>query len=338
MIELRDVSVAFHVEGRTFDAICGVSLRVEDGEFFGIVGESGAGKSTLLRTINLLQRPTSGRVLVDGRDLTLMSPPELRAQRARIGMIFQHFSLFMRKTVYENVAFPLRIAGAARAQIAERVPELLRVVGLEEKAGAFPARLSGGQRQRVGIARALANRPSVLLCDEPTSALDQETSGAILDLLKRINGELGITVVLISHDMAVIKKASRRVAVMKAGEVVECRDVYDLFAEPRHPYARQLVAGTVDLSVPPRVRESVHGPLLLLTYRGEGAERPVLAEAARELGAEFNVLHGRIEYINERPLGRLVVGVGSASGGSGAPGLPEVRRFLEERGVSCETL
>jgi D-methionine transport system ATP-binding protein len=237
----------------------------------------------------------------------------------------------MRKTVYDNVAFPLRIAGAPKEEIEARVPELLGLVGLSDKAKAYPARLSGGQKQRVGIARALANRPSVLLCDEPTSALDLETTAQILELLNEINRKLGITIVLISHEMAVIKQACRRVAVMTGGEIVEEGDVYDIFASPRHEYTRQLVEGTFDLELPPRVLADARGPIMKITYRGGDAEKPVLSEATKELDVDFNILLGKIEYINDRPLGILVV---EASCGDAR--LPEVFAYLERRGVGAE--
>ena len=338
MIELKDIEVAFKSDGREVRAVRGVSLSIRTGQSYGIVGTSGAGKSTLMRTINLLQRPTAGTVLLDGRDLTSISEAELRAARSKIGMIFQHFNLFMRKTVYENIAFPLRIAGASSGEIGARVPELLGLVGLEDKAQAFPATLSGGQKQRVGIARALANRPSVLLCDEPTSALDLETTAQILDLLNEINRELGITIVLISHEMSVIKQACRRVAVMTEGLIVEEGDVYDIFASPRHDYTRQLVESTFDVELPERVLADATGPILKITYRGGDAEKPVLSEATRELGAQFNILSGRIEYIDGRPLGILVVEFSQVSGASAAEALPELVAYLAKRGVSAELL
>jgi D-methionine transport system ATP-binding protein len=333
MIELRDLNVVFHTKSRSIHAVRNVSLGIGNGESFGIVGASGAGKSTLLRTINLLQRPSSGAVLLDGKDITGLGAEELRAQRSKIGMVFQHFNLFMRKTVFENVAFPLRIAGASRPAIEARVPELLKIVGLEERARAYPARLSGGQKQRVGIARALANQPSILLCDEPTSALDIDTTNAILELLGEINQRLGLTIVLISHEMSVIKQACRRVAVMKDGEVVEQGDVYDIFARPEHPYTQQLVTGTFDLGLPDRVLADIQDPILRLTYRGDGAESPVLSEATRELGVAFNILHGRIEYIGGRPLGMLVVGVRSPAGT-----FPAVMQHLKDKGVELRVV
>jgi D-methionine transport system ATP-binding protein len=333
MIELKDIEVVFQSGERELRAVQGVSLSIPTGVSYGIVGTSGAGKSTLMRTINLLQRPSSGRVLLDGRDLTTLGDEELRAARAKIGMIFQHFNLFMRKTVYENVAFPLRIAGASREDIEARVPELLGLVGLVDKAQAYPGKLSGGQKQRVGIARALANRPTVLLCDEPTSALDLETTEQILELLNDINRKLGITIVLISHEMSVIKRACRRVAVMTGGEIVEEGEVYDVFASPRHAYTRQLVEGTFDLELPPRILADAAGPILKITYRGGDAEKPVLSEATKELGASFNILLGKIEYIDDKPLGILVVEASCE-----AEALPAVVTYLEARGVSVEKL
>jgi D-methionine transport system ATP-binding protein len=333
MIELKDIEVTFESGSREVRAVRNASLAIPTGSAYGIVGTSGAGKSTLMRTINLLQRPSSGEVLLDGRDLTTLSEAELRAARSKIGMIFQHFNLFMRKNVYENVAFPLRIAGASEAEIAARVSELLGLVGLEDKARSYPAKLSGGQKQRVGIARALANRPTVLLCDEPTSALDLETTEQILELLNDINRKLGITVVLISHEMSVIKRACRRVAVMTGGEIVEEGEVYDVFASPRHPYTKQLVEGTFDLELPPRVLADAAGPILKITYRGGDAEKPVLSEATKELGASFNILLGKIEYIDDKPLGILIVEASCE-----AEALPAVLSYIEGRGVSVEKL
>jgi D-methionine transport system ATP-binding protein len=333
MIELKDIEVVFESGECELRAVKGVSLSVPTGVSYGIVGTSGAGKSTLMRTINLLQRPSSGTVLLDGRDLTTLNDAELRAARSKIGMIFQHFNLFMRKTVYENVAFPLRIAGSREEEIAARVPELLGLVGLEDKASSYPAKLSGGQKQRVGIARALANRPTVLLCDEPTSALDLETTEQILELLNDINRKLGITIVLISHEMSVIKRACRRVAVMTGGEIVEEGAVYDIFASPEHPYTRQLVEGTFDLELPPRVLEDAAGPILKITYRGGDAEKPVLSEATKETGASFNILLGKIEYIDDRPLGILLVEASCPPAD-----LPAVVAYLEGRGAAVEAI
>ncbi|MDY4324368.1 methionine ABC transporter ATP-binding protein [Pectobacterium brasiliense] len=307
MIQLEGVSVDFS-QGKQSEnlAVDNVSLHIQRGEVYGIVGTSGAGKSTLLRTINLLQRPTAGRVLVNGVLISELAGQPLREQRQKIGMIFQHFNLMQTRTVAENVAFSLKAAGKSSADIAARVPEILNVVGLTDKASSYPAQLSGGQKQRVGIARAIANDPEVLLCDEPTSALDLETSAAILTLLKEINETLGITIVLISHEMSVIKAVCDRVAVMTGGQVVEESDVFDIFATPQHAFTRQLVSHTLDLALPPRLLVDLQGTLLKILFVGESAEQPVLSDVAMRFGVSVNILHGKIEYIGNRALGILV--------------------------------
>ncbi|KHS81293.1 methionine ABC transporter ATP-binding protein [Pectobacterium brasiliense] len=307
MIQLEGVSVDFS-QGKQPEnlAVDNVSLHIQRGEVYGIVGTSGAGKSTLLRTINLLQRPTAGRVLVNGVLISELAGQPLREQRQKIGMIFQHFNLMQTRTVAENVAFSLKAAGKSSADIAARVPEILNVVGLTDKASSYPAQLSGGQKQRVGIARAIANDPEVLLCDEPTSALDLETSAAILALLKEINETLGITIVLISHEMSVIKAVCDRVAVMTGGQVVEEGDVFDIFATPQHAFTRQLVSHTLDLALPPRLLVDLQGTLLKILFVGESAEQPVLSDVATRFGVSVNILHGKIEYIGNRALGILV--------------------------------
>jgi len=259
-----------------------------------------------LRAINLLQRPDSGRVLVEGRDITDLKGAALRQERQKIGMIFQHFNLMHTCNVFDNIAFPLHIAGKCRQEIRRRVPELLGLVGLADKARAFPAQLSGGQKQRVGIARAIANHPQVLLCDEPTSALDLDTSTAILELLKEINERLGITIVLISHEMRVIKRICTKVAIMHNGEVVEQGDVYDIFATPREEITQQLVEHTFNLDLPPHLTEDLDGTLLKILFLGNSAEHPVLSEATLRFGVTVNILHGKIEYINKRPIELLI--------------------------------
>ncbi|TKI07448.1 methionine ABC transporter ATP-binding protein [Martelella alba] len=307
MIELDHISVDFsRAKQQVTRAVDDVSLRIGKGEVYGIVGASGAGKSTLLRVINMLQRPSAGTVNVNGVRMDVLRGADLRRQRQSIGMIFQHFNLMHTRTVASNVAFSLRAAGKSSTEIARRVPEILSMVGLEEKARALPAQLSGGQKQRVGIARAIANQPAVLLCDEPTSALDLETSSSILDLLKEINSRLGITLVLISHEMTVIKSVCDRVAVMTGGKVVEEGDVFDVFATPRHDFTRQLVSHTFNLELPPRLMRDLRGTLLKITFVGASAEQPVLSEVAIRFGVSVNILHGKIEYINHRALGLLV--------------------------------
>ncbi len=333
MIELDNVSVHFRLKGRVIRAVREASLAIGRGEKFGIVGASGAGKSTLLRTVNLLEKPTSGRVRVDGTDVTDLPAGEVRRVRTGIGMIFQHFNLMHTQTVAGNVAFPMRVAGRPGGKIKERVGELLELVELADRADAYPAQLSGGQKQRVGIARALANAPGILLCDEPTSALDLETTASILELLNEINARLGITILLISHEMGVIKSVCQRVAVMQAGRIVEQNSVYSLFGRPEHRAARELVERSLDLSLPPRIVEGLRGTLLRVVYGGRSAEEPVIAETARRFRVTPNILHGKIEYIGGRPLGVLIVAVeGEAA---------DVRKavmYLQERTEAAEVL
>ena len=309
MIEIDKVCVDFPaVRGATpTRAVDNVSLRIAPGEIFGIVGTSGAGKSTLLRTLNALTRPGEGSVKVNGVAISQMEGLTLRKARQRIGMIFQHFNLMHTRTVAQNVAFSLKAAGWEREKIAPRVAEILQLVGLGDKSNRYPVQLSGGQKQRVGIARAIANHPDVLLCDEPTSALDLETSATILELLKQINVQLGITIVLITHEMNVIKSICDRVAVMSDGKVVETGEVFDIFAHPQHAFTQQLVSRTLNLTLPERLHEHLPGQLLKILFIGDSAEQPVLSDAAINFGVAVNILHGKIEYLGERALGILVV-------------------------------
>ena len=310
MIKLDNISVEFEPRGPqapAFKAVNQVSLHIRRGEVFGIVGTSGAGKSTLLRTINLLERPSAGRVVIDGQDITSLTGNALRLQRHKIGMIFQHFNLMHNRTVFDNAAFALRVAGKSEAEIAQRVPEILKLVGLADKADAYPSQLSGGQKQRVGIARAVANRPAVLLCDEPTSALDLETSAAILELLREINQSLGITIVLISHEMNVIKKICDRVAVMAKGQVVEEGTAFEIFARPQADFTRQLVAHTLNLDIPEHLIAGIPGTVLKVHFLGDKAEDSVFSRTTLRCGVSVDILHGKIEYIGNRAMGLLVV-------------------------------
>jgi D-methionine transport system ATP-binding protein len=338
MIDLQNISIAFAAKNHTVHAVKNASLRIAPGEIFGVVGSSGAGKSTLLRAINLLERPGSGRVRLDGRDITDLKGAELRQERQKIGMIFQHFNLMHTCTVFENVAFALRIAGKSRQEISRRVPELLGLVGLSDKATAYPSQLSGGQKQRVGIARAIANHPQVLLCDEPTSALDLETSAAILDLLKEINERLNITIVLISHEMSVIKKICTRVAVMDKGKVLEQGEVYEIFATPKHPFTRQLVDHTFNLELPPRLTEDLQGTLLKILFLGDRAEHPVLSETTLRYGISVNILHGKIEYINHRPIGLLIALLRDHAAPPGPSRLNEAVDYIRNTTAQVEVL
>ena len=331
MIELEQVHKSYALGPRRVTALRGVDLRVEAGEVFGIIGASGAGKSTLLRLINLLERPDSGRVQVAGQDLLALDEPGLRGARQRIGMIFQHFNLLASKTVAENVAWPLKIAGRSAAEIAPRVAALLARVGLAEQAHKYPAQLSGGQKQRVGIARALATEPRVLLCDEATSALDPETTRSILALLAEINRELGLTIVLITHEMDVVRRVCDRVAVLDGGLIVEQGPVAEVFLHPQHATTRRFVqeAEQVDEGQLSDDYAHVPGRILQLTFRGERTYEPLLGEVARRTGLDFGILSGRIDRIKDEPYGQLVI---SVSGGD----LEAATALLQERGVRVE--
>ena len=307
MLQLKHIHVCFRGRKQDVHAVRDVSLKVNEGEVYGIVGTSGAGKSTLLRTINLLERPESGEVLIRGQNIANLDGKALRLTRLKIGMIFQHFNLAHSRTVHDNIALALRAANVSETAISHRVPELLELVELSDKEFALPGQLSGGQKQRVGIARALANNPDILLCDEPTSALDLETTESILDLLAGINRRLGITIVIISHEMAVIKKICHRVAVMQDGAIVEENNVYELFSNPTHALTKELVEKSLDLTLPERVTDKVRGVLVRLVYRGERAEEPVLADTVRDHKVHINILHGKIEYVDDRPIGILII-------------------------------
>ncbi|NVO16391.1 MAG: methionine ABC transporter ATP-binding protein [Rhodoplanes sp.] len=291
-----------------------VSLDVAPGAVYGIIGRSGAGKSTLVRVINGLEFPTNGRVSIDGVDVASLDGRGLRTLRRRIGMIFQHFNLLSSRTAFANVALPLELAGTPTEQIRTRVAELLDLVGLSDKAGRYPAELSGGQKQRVGIARALATEPKVLLSDEATSALDPETTEQILDLLKHVNALTGVTIVLITHQMSVIKSICDRVAVLEAGRVVEEGPVYGVFAHPRSETTRRLVSSVNGATLPQdlvaRLRTDPEGAtqtVLRIVFTGVQAGEPILSRLSRSLDIEINIMAGRIDEIGRAPFGNLVI-------------------------------
>ena len=297
-------------------ALRGIDLSVAPGEVFGVIGRSGAGKSSLVRTINLLNRPTSGRVVVDGRELTALPEPQLREARRGIGLVFQHFNLLSSRTVFGNVALPLELAGVRPPEVRRRVDELLDLVGLAQLRDRYPARISGGQKQRVGIARALANRPRVLLSDEATSALDPETTRSILALLRQINRDFGLTVVLITHQMQVIKQVADRVAVLDAGRVVEQGEVVQVFTHPRESVTRGLVEDVVPQNLPDsvvaRIRglmagDATPGELLRLAFAGDRSDQPLLSDLVRRFGLDLNIVHGQVDEIQGRPFGSLAV-------------------------------
>lgn len=291
-------------------ALRGIDLRIAQGEIFGIIGRSGAGKSSLIRTLNLLEKPSLGRVVIDGEDITQYSGEQLRQLRQQIGMVFQHFNLLSSKTVAQNIAFPLTLSGTySKAEREQRVDELLELVGLQAHRDHYPAQLSGGQKQRVGIARALANHPKLLLCDEATSALDPETTQSILRLLLEINQKLGLTIVLITHEMQVIRSICDRVAVIEAGVIVESGPVVEVFLHPEHSVTQALVAENqaLDLSLLQQMQAKPNSELLRLTYVGAATHEPILHRIAAHSSAEIAVLQGVIARIKNTPYGQLIV-------------------------------
>ncbi|WP_110183488.1 methionine ABC transporter ATP-binding protein [Nocardioides solisilvae] len=317
LIRLRDVVRAFPARGGgEVRALDGVDLDVASGEILGVVGYSGAGKSTLLRLVNALDRPTSGTVTVAGREVSALSERELRTVRRDIGMIFQQFNLFSSRTVWGNVAYPLQVAGVPKAEHRRRISDLLHFVGLADKAHAHPEQLSGGQKQRVGIARALATDPQILLADEPTSALDPQTTSEVLALLRRVNEELGITIVLITHEMDVVRSLAHRVAVMEAGRVVEQGDTYDLFSRPGHPATRRFVDTLVEKGPPARaldrLRERHPGRMVTLSFREQDASPADVFAVFVERGVQFELVHGGVEDVRGRTFGHLTFTVTGA--------------------------
>jgi len=309
VIEFQHLQKSYAVDGNAVIALHPLDLAIRAGEVFGIIGHSGAGKSTLIRLINRLEEPSGGRVLIDGQDATALDAEGLRALRRRIGMIFQHFNLLSARTVAGNVAFPLELAGTPKAEIDARVAELLRTVGLEAHAAKYPAQLSGGQKQRVGIARALATRPQILLCDEATSALDPETTQSILALLCEINQRLGLTIVLITHEMDVIRRVCDRVAVMDDGVIVEQGPVTEVFLHPQHPTTQRFVLEDEAVDEGDMHDDFAHVPgrILRLTFQGDATYQPLLGTVARETGVDFSILSGRIDRIKDTPYGQLTL-------------------------------
>ncbi len=303
MIKLENITKVFQQGARNIQALSGVSLHVPAGQIYGVIGSSGAGKSTLIRCVNLLERPTSGRVLVDGQDLTALSSGQLALARRQIGMIFQHFNLMNSRTVAGNVALPLELGNLSREQINARVTELLELVGLGDKQESWPANLSGGQKQRVAIARALASNPKVLLCDEATSALDPATTRSILELLKDINRRLGITILLITHEMDVVKRICDQVAVISNGELIEKDSVSEVFSHPKTPLAQKFIQSTLHLDIPEDYQQRMRAqpaaesvPLLRLEFTGKSVDAPLLSEAARRFNVNNNIISAQMDY------------------------------------------
>ena len=314
MIKLVNVEKTYYSKAGDIAALKKTTLDIKDGEIFGIIGLSGAGKSTLIRCINMLEVPTGGQVFVDGKELTAMSNQELRQARQSIGMIFQHFNLLASRTVRDNVAFPLEIQGKSKAEITRKVDELLDLVQISDRADYYPSQLSGGQKQRVGIARALASDPKVLLSDEATSALDPQTTKSILALLRDINQRLHLTIVMITHQMEVVKQICDRVAVIENGNIIEEGTMYQVFTEPRENTTKEFVATVNDMTVPAILNTAdmqqsyFDGSKVLvhLTFLGN-ADEPVVARLIKNYGVDVNIIQGKIDYLKDLPYGTLLV-------------------------------
>ncbi|RVT60306.1 methionine ABC transporter ATP-binding protein [Niallia taxi] len=311
MIEFSQVAKTFVLGKRRVEAVKDVSLTIQKGEIFGIIGFSGAGKSTLLRLVNLLESPSNGSIKIQGEDLSSFSAKEVRKLRRRIGMIFQNFNLFTSRTVAGNIAYPLKLAGKPKGEIKARVDELLQFVGLTDKANDYPEQLSGGQKQRVGIARALANSPDILICDEATSALDPDTTNEILRLLKKVNKDLGITILLITHEMNVIQTICDRVAVMENGEVIESGNVFETFTDPQHPTTKRFIQSVQQdrpsESLLQQWQQSGGKNLYRVIFKGELANRPILSQISRKNNVDVNIVYGSVQELQEKFFGNLLV-------------------------------
>lgn len=334
MIQLENISKTYLAKGREARALDGVDLSISKGEVFGIIGRSGAGKSTLIRMLNLLETPTTGKVWVAGQDITTYNRSQLYTFRQKVGMVFQHFNLLTARTVLDNVCFPLRLAKVPKEERRARALEMLELVGLQEHAHKYPRQLSGGQQQRVGIARALANKPDLLLCDEATSALDPETTQSILRLLRSINRELGITIVLITHGMDVIRSVCDRVAVIDAGKIVELGEVVDVFLHPRHPVTQSLLNETgVDAEGWRVLAQQTPGTLLRLSFRGDASLQPILSRITRELNLDVSILQGAVSRIKDEPYGQLVIAVPTET-----ESLAALQLLLQQANIDVELL
>lgn len=340
LIELKQITKRFHQKGRITTALDQVSLTVPAGKIVGVIGASGAGKSTLIRCVNLLERPDEGEVILGGVNLMQLKPAALAKERRKIGMIFQHFNLMSSRTVSENIAFPLELDGLSKGEISARVQELLQLVGLQDKQHQYPSNLSGGQKQRVAIARSLASNPGVLLCDEATSALDPATTASILTLLKDINRRLNLTILLITHEMDVVKSICDQVAVISEGRLIEQGTVSEIFAHPRTDLTREFIASAINLDIPEAYLERLKEfqepgtrPLLKLEFTGGSADNPVISEVSRLFNLDNNIICAQIENAGGVKFGIMVVEVF----GEDKDHL-EALNFYQERNIKVEVL
>lgn len=317
MIELINVEKTYYSKAGDIHALNKTNLHIKEGEIFGIIGLSGAGKSTLVRCINMLERPTAGQVFVDGAELTAMNDSQLRKARQSIGMIFQHFNLLASRTVYDNIAFPLEIQGLSKAEIEKRVRPLLELVQLETRANYYPSQLSGGQKQRVGIARALASNPKVLLCDEATSALDPQTTKSILELLLDINKKMHLTIVMITHQMEVVRTVCDRVAVIEHGDIIEEGSMIDVFTNPQHPTTKEFTKSVINAETPDLIKQKnlsatyVNGSKLLVrvSFLGDSAGEPIISSLVKRFSVDISILYGNIDQLKDMPFGTLIIEV-----------------------------
>lgn len=341
MISVKHVSKFYSADQGDLLALDDISFEVAAGEIFGVIGRSGAGKSTLLRCLNLLEQPSSGDVLINGKPLTQMNSQQLLIARRQIGMVFQHFNLLSTKTVFDNVALPLKLAKKEQADIKAKVADMLALVGLEDKAASYPSQLSGGQKQRVAIARALVTEPTVLLCDEMTSALDPETTSAILQLVKDIQSKLNLSIVMITHEMDVIKQVADKVMVLEHGRMLEQGAVIDIFKRPQHAVTQSLIRSTLKLDLPDCLANKMIAkpqlgwhPIVRMTFVGQVAEEPIVSELTQRFGVKVNILQANLELLQGEMLGMMVVSLVT----SDAKALDNALSYLELQHVDSEVI
>jgi len=335
MIEFKDISKQYELKGQTLHALNQINLQIPTGSIFGIIGYSGAGKSTLIRLINLLERPSSGRIIINGTDFTALDAKALRQERASIGMIFQHFNLMQTKTVAANIEMPMKLLGWSKAEREKRLEELLDFIDLKHKRHAFPDELSGGQKQRVGIARALANHPKILLCDEATSALDPQTTKSVLQLLKKINEEQGITIVMVTHEMDVIETVCDYVAVMEKGDVIETGSTLQIFSQPQHPTTKNFIQTVLQQHLPVNILNNLenqnHNSIYCLKFLGSSAQETVIQAVIKQFDISLNILFANMTEINGTVIGQMFIQLlGDAQE------IQAALKFLEQHGVQVD--
>jgi len=335
MIQFKNISRHYQLKGQTIRALDQVNLQIPDGSIFGIIGYSGAGKSTLIRLINLLERPNEGQVIINNTDFTALSAKALRQERANIGMIFQHFNLLQTKTVAANIEMPMKLLGWSAAEREKRLNELLEFIDLKHKKDAYPDELSGGQKQRVGIARALANHPKILLCDEATSALDPQTTQSVLELLKKINREQGITIVMVTHEMDVIESVCDYVAVMEHGQVIETGSTLDIFSQPQHPTTKNFIQTVLQQQLPVNILNNLENQnqhsIYCLKFLGKSAQETVIQAVIKQFDLSLNILFANMTEINGAVIGQMFIQL------LGDPAIiQQALQFLEQNGVQVE--